>query len=336
MVLLPALAVLSGAALLVAGAEGLVRGALGLARRAGVSPMLIGLTVVAMGTSAPELVVSVTAAALGEGDVALGNILGSNVLNILIVLGATAAVRAVMVRQATVRRDVPIVVAASAGVYLLALDGRLGRIEGGILVAGAVLYLLHAYSRERPVPSAPDASAPGSVRPATRDAVEGRAGSAGRPDAPAAWLLAVLLIAGGGALVLGGRMLVGGAITIASSLGMSERAIGLTLVAAGTSAPELATSLVAARRGHVDLAVGNVVGSNIMNLLAVLGTTVLVSPLRIGSGPLLVDFPVMLLAAALLLPLARTGMRIGRLEGAFLLLGYAAYVTLLFLDVLPA
>ncbi len=308
---------LAGLALLVAGAELLVRGASRLALALGVSPLVIGLTVVAFGTSAPELVVSVGGALDGRAALALGNVVGSNVFNTLGILGVSALVGGLVVHQKLVRFDVPLVIGVSALVLLLALDGAVGRVEGGVLVAGIVAYTAWGVAvsrREQADVRAEYAAAVGEAPP----------GSARRW-----WADLGLVAAGLGALALGARWLVDGAVTLAEVAGVSELVIGVTIVAVGTSLPELATSVLAAVRGQRDIAVGNVVGSNLFNLTAVLGGAALVSPggVAVADAALRLDLPVMLAVAVACLPVFFTGYAIERWEGGLFVGLYLAYTT---------
>ena len=308
-----------GIALLVLGAELLVRGASRLALAAGVSPLVVGLTVVAFGTSAPELAVSVRAAVAGSADIAYGNVVGSNIFNVLFILGLSALVAPLLVDRQLIRRDVPIMVAVSLLLPLLALDGRLGRIDGALLFGGILAYTVFSVVQSR------------KERAATRE--EMAAGST--DEAPGPWWANLLLVLGGLAmLVLGARWLVDGAVAFARSLGVSELIIGLTIVAAGTSLPEVATSVLASIRGHRDIAVGNVVGSNIFNILCVLGLTGLVAPsgVPVAPGALAFDTPVMVAVALACLPIFFTGPGIARWEGALFLFYYAAYVAFIVLE----
>lgn len=293
-----------GIAILVGGAEVLVRGGSKIALALGMSPLMIGLTIVAIGTSAPELVVSVTASATGHPEVALGNVVGSNILNTMIVLGITAMVYPVACHRDTVRKDLPMVVGASVFVMLLAMDGRLSAIDGILLLAGMLLYLHHLYERERDSTDKP---------PKTEQAL-----------LPA--IIAVL--AGAGMLLVGGDFVVESGTRIAEAFGVPERVIALTLVAFGTSAPELATSLVAAFRKQVDLAVGNVVGSNLLNLFLVLGGASVVGAIGV-SGSIWLDLVVMTGSAILLLQFANSRFRIRRGEGVAFVLLYAVYLAVL-------
>lgn len=298
-----------GVVLLYLGAEGLVRGSASIASRLGLSPLVIGLTVVAFGTSMPELVVSVDAALSGSASLAVGNVLGSNIGNVGLILGISALIFPLTVHARVVRVDLPIMVAVSALLPLLLRDGVVGRVEGAVLTTGLVLYIAFSLSAAR--------HEPGQVQ------AEFAAGTPGASRSPA--IDALLLVAGLAMLVFGARALVSGAVYLAEAAGMSEAAIGLTVVAIGTSLPELATSVVAALKGEGDIAVGNVVGSNLFNLLGIVGVASMVHPLS-ATGIGVLDFAVMLGSAALLLPLMRTGLRVTRWEGALLVGGYSAYL----------
>ncbi|UCG15632.1 MAG: calcium/sodium antiporter [Phycisphaerales bacterium] len=307
---------------LVSGAEALVRGASRLAASIGVSPLVIGLTVVSFGTSAPELAVSVHAAFVGQADVGLGNIVGSNICNVLLILGAAAAVAPLAIAARLVRFDVWVMISVSVVAFLLSLDGRVGRIDGLLLFAGAVIYtawLIRENRRRNATASAAGTSTDAQRPSGTRDG----------------WLSSVgLVLLGLLLLVVGARWLVNGAVVFARALGISELIVGLTIVAVGTSLPELATSVVAAARGERDIAVGNVVGSNIFNVLVVLGLSAAVSPhgINVVRTALVFDVPIMVLVAFACLPIFFTGYRVDRWEG-FLFLGcYAAYLVYLILD----
>ncbi|MEW6487980.1 MAG: calcium/sodium antiporter [Thermodesulfobacteriota bacterium] len=301
---------LLGLILLYGGAEGLVRGSSALALRLGLSPLLVGLTVVAFGTSSPELAVSVRAALAGQGDIALGNVVGSNIANVALILGVCALARPLRVDAQVVRWDAPVLFATSALLVVLLGDRVLGRAEGLALCAALVAYLVLSVHLARREPS------PG-IQEEFAQAL---------PAAPRRlWAEVLLVVAGLGLLVLGGRFLVSGAVTVARGLGLSEAFIGLTVVAVGTSLPELATSLVAALRGEADLAVGNVVGSNIFNVLGVAGLASVIHPMTANALGRF-DLWVMLAVAAVALPIVRTGHRVSRGEGALLAVGYFAYV----------
>lgn len=306
-----------GMVLLISGAELLVRGASRLAASLGISPVVIGLTVVAFGTSSPETAVTVQSAFSGNADIALGNVVGSNILNVLFVLGISAVVLPLAVSRRLVRLDVPILIAASGLLLLLGLDGEIGRLDGLLLFAGVVAYTAFSLIQSRMEnneDSEPD---------------EGETGWANSR------IFQVFLVGLGLAmLVLGSRWLVEGAVAFATALGVSELIIGLTVVAFGTSLPEVATSLVAAFRGQRDMAVGNAIGSSIFNILAVLGISSLVAPngIPVPQAALSFDIPVMIATAVACLPIFFTGSRIGRREGLLFLAYYAAYAAYLFLD----
>jgi cation:H+ antiporter len=313
---------LAGIALLAFGGNALVRGASALAVRLGVPPLVIGLTVVAWGTSAPELAVSLGAALRGQGDIALGNVVGSNIFNVLGVLGASALVAPLAVSRRLVRLDVPILVALSAAVYLLALDRHLGRWDGLLLVAAGIAYTAFAVRTRH------------GEEPATPGGARGR----GRALVAQAGLVALGLLL----LVIGARWLVEGAIAFARALGVSELVIGLTVVAVGTSLPEVAASVVAAWRGERDIAVGNAVGSNLFNIAAVLGLTSLLvrGGVPIAEAAVAFDIPVMVAVAVACLPVFFVGQAVLRWEGALLLAYYGAYTLYLVLaaqrhDALP-
>ena len=305
----------AGIVLLIVGADLLVRGASRLARAAGVSPLVVGLTVVAFGTSAPEMAVSVKAAVTGQADIAYGNVVGSNIFNVLFILGLSALVAPLLVDRQLMRRDVPIMIGTSLILLALAFDGRIGRLDGALLFAGIVAYTVYSVVKSRKEAAARREASP-----------EEKPGPTGSP------LVNVLLILGGLAmLVLGARWLVGGAVEFARTLGVSELVIGLTIVAAGTSLPEVATSVLAAFRGQREIAVGNVVGSNVFNILAVLGLSGLVAPSGIPVAPqaLAFDTPVMIAVAVACLPIFFTGHVIARWEGGLFLFFYAAYTAFL-------
>ena len=312
------LAIAGGMVLLVLGAEGLVRGASRLAAAAGISAVIVGLTVVAFGTSAPELAVSVQAALGGQGEVALGNAIGSNIFNILAILGASALFGGLVVHQRIVRFDVPLLIGVTGGVWWLAADGRFSVAEGGLLLGAIVVYTVGSYLAGRDEP----------------DAVEAEYSEAFGEDPQVAkrtWPLALGQVIGGLAgLVVGAQLLVFGATDLAQSLGVSDLIIGLTVVAIGTSLPELATSVVAARRGERDIAVGNVVGSNLFNLLAVMGAATLAGGgIDVPRTVVTAELPVAFLVTLVALPALAIGLRVTRWEGALLLLAYAGYVAVL-------
>ncbi len=310
-----------GLLLLVAGAELLVRGASRLAARLGISPLVIGLTVVAFGTSTPELAVTVQAGLAGQADIAVGNIVGSNIFNVLFILGLAALIVPLVVSQQLVRLEVPLMIGVSVLFLVMALDGRISGFDGMLLFAGIVAYTVFTVRQSRKESAA--------VR-AEYAQEYGDGQSAGRGRLP---LQIALIVAGLVLLVLGAHWLVGGAVVIARHFGVSELIIGLTIVAAGTSLPEVATSIVAALRGERDIAVGNVVGSNIFNILAIAGIASMVTPGGLEVAPALIrfDIPVMIAVALACLPIFASGHLIARWEGALFLGYYAAYVLYLIL-----
>ena len=297
---------LGGLVLLIAGAQLLVRCAEHIAAKLKVRPLLIGLTVVAMGSSAPQMTVSLQAAFNDTADIAVGSVIGSNIFNILVTLGLSALIIPLRVSRQLVRIDIPLMILASAMVFTLALNHQLDRLDGVLLLGGLLIYLLLLLHQSRHI---------GHHHP-----------HHDRP--PTSWLRTLSLM-GCALLLLGiaGHLLLGAALEVASELGLSERIIGLTIVAVSTSLPELATSLIAAFRGQREIAVGNVIGSNVFNLLGVLGLTALLapSPLSVSPNALAFDLPVMLGVAVLCLPVFYSGYRITRLEGLLFLGLYLAY-----------
>ncbi len=303
------LSLAAGFGLLAVGGEALVRGSSTLGMRVGLSPVIVGLTIVAFGTSAPELAVSLQAALAGSDELAVGNVIGSNIANIGLILGLAALLRPGPLSSKLVRRDVPIMIAASLLVGAMLLDGRISRPEGAVLVLGILAYMTYSVRHSRRERH--------RVQKESREALDDRA-----PGLATCVLATVLGIV---ALVVGGKLFVIGAAGIAHVLGVSEAVIGLTIVALGTSLPELATTVVASMRGHADIAAANVVGSNIFNLLSILGITAVIHPLaRGGIGP--IDVGIMIGLGALPLPFMLYRGGLARWEGAGLLLCYAAYV----------
>ncbi len=298
-----------GLVLLYVGGELLVRGSAALAFRFGVSSLAVGLTVVGLGTSAPELVVSVDAVLGGANDVSLGNVVGSCICNLGLILGITALLRPVRVEAKLVRFDAPLMVLVSAAVIALLVDGSVGRIDGLVLLAALAGYLVFTLWQARRETD--------EIKEEIEHAVPG--------GIPRAGVSGLFVMAGLLTLVGGGHLLVGAAVDLAESLGVSQATIGLTIVAIGTSLPELATSVVATVRGHSDIAAGNVVGSNLFNLLGILGVAALVSPLSRG-GVGWVDLGVMIGVAVVALPLLLTRLRLSRVEGAILLGIYVVYM----------
>jgi len=313
----------AGLVVLVFGAELLVRGASRLAAGLGISALVIGLTVVAFGTSAPELAVSIKSAFAGQADIALGNVVGSNIFNVLFILGLAALITPLVVSQQLVRLDVPLMIGVSLLVLVLGLDGRIGRLDGALLFGGLLAYTVFLLRQSRRESAAVQAEYAQEY------------GSPGRLSG-AQWLLNLALVLGGLALlVVGSRWLVDGAVTIARHFAVSELVIGLTIVAAGTSLPEVAASVVASLRGERDIAVGNVVGSNLFNMMSVLGLSSLVAPdgISVPAAALQFDIPVMIAVAVACLPVFFTGHLIARWEGALFLGYYVAYTLYLVLSI---
>jgi cation:H+ antiporter len=302
---------LAGFVLLIGGAELLVRGASQLATDLGISPLVIGPTVVAFGTSAPELAVSVLSAHSGQAGIALGNVVGSNICNVLLILGLSALVAPLVVARQVVRLEVPIMIGVSLLLLLFALDGVLGRWEGALFFAGVIVYTVWTIRRSRRENR--EQSPPAEVPPAGPRSGRG---------------VQILQIAGGLVLLgVGSKWLIGGAVSVATYFGVSDLVIGLTVVAVGTSLPELATSVLASLRGQRDIAVGNVVGSNIFNILVVLGLTAIFAPagVPVPQSALTFDLPVMLAVAVACLPIFLTGHLIARWEGGLFFAYYLAY-----------
>jgi len=307
-----AFTLVAGLIVLIWGADLLVKGASRVAVGFGISPLVVGLTVVAFGTSSPEMAISVSSAWKGEADIAVGNVIGSNIFNVLFILGVSALITPLLVNKQLVKIDVPIMIGVSVLAFVLAMDGRIVFWEGAVLFAGVIGYCILAIRIGR---------ATGEVG----EVIEG---------APHWSVNIALIVFGLVLLVLGSQWLVSAAIEIAAAMGVSELVIGLTIVAAGTSMPEVATSITAAIRGQRDIAVGNVVGSNIFNILAVLGLTAMVAPggLPVSQAALNFDFPVMLAVAVACLPIFFVGYTIQRWEGAVFLGYYVAYTAFLILD----
>jgi cation:H+ antiporter len=309
-----------GLALLVVGAESLVRGASRIAISAGVSPLVVGLTIVAFGTSAPELAVSVQSVQTGQVDIAIGNVLGSNIFNVLFILGVSALVAPLVVNAQLIRQEVPVMIGASLLLWALALDGGISRLDGALLFALIVAYTAFLIVQSR------------RETKATKD--EYKDEFAPKDGWDRHWGIQVLMVLAGLAmLVLGSNLLVDAAVSFARALGVSELVVGLTIVAAGTSLPEVATSIMATARGERDIAIGNVVGSNTFNILAVLGASGLVAPepLAVAQSILALDLPVMTAVAIACLPVFLTRRQIARWEGAVFLGYYVAYTAYLVL-----
>lgn len=306
-----------GFAALIVGGNLLVQGAVAIAQRFGISPMIIGLTLVGFGTSIPELVTSLQAAFAGSPGIAVGNVIGSNIANILLILGVAALLRPMPIQPAAFWRDGPVLLSVTLLCVAMVLYGEITRLFALVLLTGLVVYTTGTILSERRKPTeATDLYASGAALlvdsprlPALRDAT--------------------ILLAGMGITILGARVLVTGAISLATAFQVSDALIGVTIVAIGTSLPELITSVVAARRGQSDVALGNVIGSNIFNILAILGASAVLRPLSVPAQFIALDIWVMTGATLLLLAFARTGWRIGRREGALLLTGYAGYTAFL-------
>ena len=302
--LLDILLIIIGVVLVLKGADFLTEGASALARRMHVPESVIGLTIVAAGTSAPELFVSVVSALNGTPDLAVGNVVGSNTMNCMLIVGCAAMVAPMIISRSTVRKDIPFAVMASILLTCIALDNYLGRVDGIILLLGFVVFMAYTLLQAKN----------GQAEPQTEV----------RQLNP--WLSLLFLVIGLAMLVAGSNVFVGSASSVAAALGISEGVIGLTVVAGGTSLPELATSVVAARKGQSAIAIGNVIGSNVFNILLILGMTAVISPLQI-EGINTIDMAVMLISVILVWLFSFTRFTVERWEGALLVGGYLAYLT---------
>ena len=295
------------------GAGWLVQGSSALALKAKISPLVIGLTIVAFGTSAPELVVSLNAALKGEGEIAIGNILGSNIFNIGIILGISATIYPLQAKKQLLRIDIPVMLIATILLTIFFWNGELGRMEGSFFLAGIILYTIFSlyYSRKH-----------------------GEEPNLELEEQPRHWAFDTLEIVGGlVVLIFASHLLVENATSIAREVGLSEAVIGLTIIAAGTSMPELATTIVAASKGKTDIAIGNIVGSNLFNILAIASSCSLVQPI-VAKNVNYIDLLVMLAISLLLLPLVKSGQKITRTEGLVLVIVYVIYMFWLFRDVI--
>ena len=301
--LLDILLIIIGVALVLKGAFFLTEGASALARRMHVPEIVIGLTIVAAGTSAPELFVSVVSALNGTPDLAVGNVVGSNTMNCMLIVGCAAMVAPMTISRSTVRKDIPFAVMASILLTCIALDNYLGRIDGIILLLGFVVFMAYTLLQAKN----------GQAEPQTEV----------RQLNP--WLSVLFLVIGLAMLVTGSNVFVGSAYSVAAALGVSEGVIGLTVVAGGTSLPELATSVVAARKGQSAIAIGNVIGSNVFNILLILGMTAVISPLQI-EGITTIDMAVILISVILVWLFSFTRFTVERWEGALLVGGYLVYL----------
>ena len=301
--MLDILFIIVGVAMVLIGADRLTEGASALARRMNVPEIIIGLTIVAAGTSAPELFVSLVSALKGTPDMAVGNVVGSNTMNAMLIVGCAAMVAPMTISRSTVKKDIPFAVGASVLLMLLSLNSQLSRIDGIILLLGFAAFMAYTLSQAK----------------------HGQAETTADGKAQNPWLSALWVVAGLAMLVVGSNLFVDSASNVALSLGISEGVVGLTVVAGGTSLPELATSVVAARKGQSAIAIGNVIGSNVFNILMILGLTATITPLAI-EGITTVDMAVMLLSVALVWFFSRTRYTVERWEGAVLVVGYLAYL----------
>ncbi len=295
--------IIAGVAMVLYGADRLTEGASALARRMNVSEIIIGLTIVAAGTSAPELFVSLVSALKGTPDMAIGNVVGSNTMNAMLIVGCAAVVAPMTISRNTVRKDIPFAVAASVLLPLLAIDAELGRFDGIILLAGFAAFMYYTLSQAKA----------GEAAPSDETKMQNP------------WLSAFFVILGLALLVIGSNIFVDSASRVAYALGLSEAVVGLTIVAGGTSLPELATSVVAARKGQSAIAIGNVIGSNVFNILMILGLTATISPMQI-QGITMVDLSMMLGSIVMVWLFSRTKYTVERWEGALLAMVYIAYV----------
>ena len=298
---------------LILGGNMLVQGAVSIATRLKISPMIIGLTLVGFGTSTPELVTSVQAAFAGSPGIAVGNVIGSNIANILLILGISALMSPILVNAAALKRDGTVLILASLLCLAVVLYGEVGRIAGGILLLSLFLYLsgtIYAERRAKTVAAEVYLSEAETLSPTEKPL----------------WWNVIVLISGMAITILSAGYVVQGAVSLATELGISETVIGLTIIAIGTSLPELITSVIAARKGQSDVALGNVIGSNIFNILGILGVTALLQPMDIPAAIVTQDIWIMLGVTALFVIFARTGWRISRREGLVMALGYCAYV----------
>lgn len=308
------------------GAEVMVRGGARLASRLGISPMLVGLTVVSIGTSLPELAVGVTAALEGSGELAVGNIAGTNVVNILFILGLSALISPLAIERRTLRFDLPVMAGAAVLLWALAFNGVLSRLDGVILVAGAIVYtvlLIRTSRRESRAVVAEYAEAFPSLPAAP--------GAKAKPDGGSTLQHAVMTLTGIVVVILGAEWLVGGAVGIARAFDVSDALIGLTIVAIGTSAPELVTTIISTLRGERDIAIGNLLGSSVYNILLILGVTCLVRAdgLTLTHNLVWVDIPIMVAASLICIPVFFSGRQVHRAEGAAMVVAYLGYLVFL-------
>lgn len=337
-----------GVIIVLKGADWLTDGAVNIATRFGVSQMVIGLTIVAMGTSMPEFCVSMVSALKGTPDLAVGNVVGSNTLNTLLIVGCSALVAPIMVKRSSVKRDIPFAVVASLLMLLFCLDGAIGRVDAAVLFAGFCLFMFVTLkyaktTEEHAATVATSGAAMATAAAASTSVSETPTSQTSAPEAPtsqssaseasvASMLKAiVMLVVGLLCLIAGSNMFVDNASFVASSLGVSDAVIGLTIVAGGTSLPELATSMVSAKKGNSDIAIGNVIGSNVFNILMIIGITGLVKPMHI-AGITTLDLIMMLASMLLMWFFCRTTYKVKRWEGAVLTIVYLAYLTWLVMN----
>lgn len=334
-----------GVIIVLKGADWLTDGAVNIATRFGVSQMVIGLTIVAMGTSMPEFCVSMVSALKGTPDLAVGNVVGSNTLNTLLIVGCSAQVAPIMVKRSSVKRDIPFAVVASLLMLLFCLDGAIGRVDAAVLFAGFCLFMFvtlkYAKTTDEHAATvatsgaamATAAAASTSVSEASTSQTSAPEASTSQSSASVASMLkaVVMLVVGLLCLIAGSNMFVDNASFVASSLGVSDAVIGLTIVAGGTSLPELATSMVSAKKGNSDIAIGNVIGSNVFNILMIIGITGLVKPMHI-AGITTLDLIMMLASMLLMWFFCRTTYKVKRWEGAVLTIVYLAYLTWLVMN----
>lgn len=344
-----------GVIIVLKGADWLTDGAVNIATRFGVSQMVIGLTIVAMGTSMPEFCVSMVSALKGTPDLAVGNVVGSNTLNTLLIVGCSALVAPIMVKRSSVKRDIPFAVVASLLMLLFCLDGAIGRVDAAVLFAGFCLFMFVTlkYAKTTEEPAAAVATSGAATTTGISEAYTSQASSSeasssetSAPEASSSETSAqeasqasgtsmlkavVMLVVGLLCLIAGSNMFVDNASFVASSLGVSDAVIGLTIVAGGTSMPELATSMVSAKKGNSDIAIGNVIGSNVFNILMIIGITGLVKPMHI-AGITTLDLIMMLASMLLMWFFCRTTYKVKRWEGAVLTIIYLAYLTWLIMN----
>jgi len=304
---------IGGIIFLFAGAEGLVRGSSSLALRLGISPLVVGLTIVGFATSSPELVVSIKAALIGSSEIVLGNVIGSNIANIALILGCAALIKPLKVNINVIRKEVPILIGVSVLLVLILIDGEVGFVDGIIFIAGIISYVaLSIFFARREKSIAADAAYEEEFQSKYKTS-----------------LLLLLIAVGAGLLIYGANIFLKSAIEIAKHFGMTDAVIGLTVVAVGTSLPELVTSVVAAFKNKADIAIGNAVGSSIFNILFILGVTAVLIPIS-ARGISYIDLGFMMITAIILLPISIGGLKINRVEALLLLIGYFLYIYFLF------